>query len=115
MPKLFISQGRIDRWLDEGKVRLEGEVMVLPALNKSFRIRPAVHFVRCVSGAEDPHGLIGRVKTQEQLADLHAEQYANSVLVGETAYDCEAGFVGEVTGSSPGGGGGGGSLNRLSE
>jgi hypothetical protein len=108
VPKLFISQGRVDRWLDEGKVRLEGEIMVLPALNKSFRIRPAVHFVRAVSGEGDPHGLVGRVKTQEQLAAMRAEQYANSIIVGETAYDCEPGFVGEVAGTA-----GGSALNRL--
>ena len=98
MARLFISQGRIDRWLDEGKVLLEGEIMSLPALGRSFRLKAAVHFTRIVSDEVDRHLLVGRVKTRDQLAALGAECYANSVLLGESAYECETGFVGEVTG-----------------
>ncbi len=98
MARLFISQGRIDRWLEEGKVRLVGEVMSLPALGRSFRLKAGVHFTRIVSDEVDHHLLVGRVKTREQLAALGAECYASSVLLGESAYECEPGFVGEVTG-----------------
>ncbi len=111
MARLFISQGRIDRWLEEGKVRLVGETMTLPALGRSFKLKAAVHFTRIVSEAPDPNGLIGRVKTREQLAALGAECYASSVLLGESAYECETGFVGEVTGPQPLGSG----LHRLAE
>ncbi|MSP59360.1 MAG: hypothetical protein EXR72_03285 [Myxococcales bacterium] len=90
----------MDRWLEEGKVQLVGEVMSLPALGRSFRLKPAVHFTRIVSDEIDHHMLVGRVKTREQLAALGAECYASSVLLGESAYECEPGFVGEVTGSA---------------
>jgi hypothetical protein len=98
--RLFISQERIDRWLEEGKVRIESDVMSLPALGKSFRLKPAVHFTKIVSDEADGNGLIGRVKTQEQLNKLGAELYVSSVILGETAYECEPGFIGEVVGPS---------------
>lgn len=101
MARLFISQARIDRWLEEGKVRLVGEVMSLPALGRSFRLKAAVHFTRIVSDEIDHHLLVGRVKTREQLSALGAECYASSVLLNDSAYECETGFIGEVTGPQP--------------
>jgi hypothetical protein len=98
--RLFISQERIDRWMEEGKVKIDGEIMVLPALGKSFRLRPAVHMLRIVSDDSDLQGLVGRVKTEEQLRELGGESYGSSVIIGETAYECEPGFVGEVAGSA---------------
>lgn len=100
MARLFVSQQRLDRWTSEGKVTLTGEVMALPALGRSFRLRPAFYFTRVVSEGGDDHDLIGRVKTAEQLAAIGADTYANSVIVGETAYDGEPGFVGEVVGGA---------------
>ncbi len=98
MARLFISQQRIDRWMEEGKVKIEGEIMVLPALGKSFRLKQAVHFTKIVSDDGDMRGLLGRVKTQSQLDEMGAESYVTSVIIGETAYECEPGFVGEVAG-----------------
>jgi hypothetical protein len=97
--RLFISQERIDRWMEEGKVKIDGEVMSLPALGKSFRLRPAFHFVKIVSDGADMQLVIGRVKTKDQLDALGAEAYGNSVILGESAYEVEPGFVGEVTGA----------------
>jgi hypothetical protein len=94
--RLFISQQRIDRWVAEERVTLEGDRMILPSLGATFRLRPAVHFVRSVSEDGDPHELLGRVKSEEQLRALGGELYASSVIVGESAYDCETGFVAEV-------------------
>lgn len=104
MARLFISQERLDRWSSEGKAVLEGEVMTLPALGRAFRLRAACHIVRLASDGDDAHGLIGKVKTEEQLAKLGAETYSSAVIVGETAYDSETGFLGEIVGgprSSP--------------
>ena len=89
MARLFISQARIDKLTADDRVVLDGDRLELPALGATFKLHPAVHFLRLVSDEGDPHGLIGRVKTEEQLKKLGAELLATSVLLGETAYDCE--------------------------
>lgn len=107
--RLFISQDRIDRLAADDRVVIEGEHMDLPALKASFRIRPAVYFRRVVTDEGDPHDLLGRVKTDEQLREIGAELVANSVLFGDTAYECDNGFIGEVLTS------GAGWMNRLKQ
>ena len=96
MARLFVSQERLDRWSVEGKITLDGDIMTLPALGRSFRLRPAVYITRVVSDNADTHRLLGRVKTSEQLTRLGAENYATSLILGEVAYECEQGFIGEV-------------------
>jgi hypothetical protein len=100
--RLFVSQDQLDRWTVEGKVKLEEDLMTLPAMSRSFRLRPAVHFTALVEGV-DRERLIGRVKTEEQLAQIGAEHYGSSVLVGELGYECEEGFVGVPAEGSAGG------------
>jgi hypothetical protein len=55
-----------------------------------------VYFVKLVSG-EDTHQLVSKVKTEPQLVSLGADHMADSVLVGETAYEVVPGYVTEVT------------------
>lgn len=102
LARLFISQDRIDRLSSDDRVVIEGDRLDLPALKASFRVRPAVYFCRVVTDDGDPHHLLGRVKTDEQLRELGAELVASSVLLGDTAYECENGFVGEVLTSGAG-------------
>jgi hypothetical protein len=83
----------MDRWTAEGKVRLDDDLMQLPALNRSFKLSPAVYFQAMVDGA-DAHNLLGRVKSQEQLQELGAEHYGASVILGEVGYECVEGFLG---------------------
>ena len=102
MARLYISADQMDRWTHEGKVSLQDDVMTLPAMNRSFRLRAAVRFLSVVEGA-DEHGLIGRVKSDEQLAQIGAEHYGASVIMGDVGYECEEGFLGtpaDATGSS---------------
>ncbi len=93
MARLFVSQDQMDRWTSEGKVRLEDDLMLLPALGRSFRLASAVYFTQVVAGSDELR-LIGRVKSEEQLVDMRAEHYGASVIVGEVGYECEEGFVG---------------------
>ena len=95
MSRLFISQERIDLWTTQQKVNIEGDQMVLPAFRTTFRLLPAVLFERVVDG-EDTLALVGRVKSEEQLRQIGAEIVANSVILGEAAYECVNGFLGEV-------------------
>jgi hypothetical protein len=98
--RLFISQGRLDAWSSEDRVKLDADIMTLAGDGRSFRLRPAIRFLR-VSGqaapnpAGDPHQLVGRVKALDDLVKLGGEQFMESVIVGDTAYDIQSGFLGE--------------------
>jgi hypothetical protein len=103
MARLFISADQMDRWTAEGKVSLSDDVMTLPALGRSFQLRTAVRFKGVSDATADTHGLVGRVKTDTQLAELGCEQYGSSVILGEVGYECEEGFIGlPVDGSHSG-------------
>jgi hypothetical protein len=97
--RLFISQERIDRWLAEERVTIDGDRMLLPAFGTMFFLRPAVLFRREVGGGDDPMRLIGRVKSEEQVREIGGELQASSVVVGDSAYECETGFLAEVLSS----------------
>lgn len=69
--------------------------MTLTELNRVFSMTPAVCFVSTNGQTEDPHDLVGRVKSKPQLEQMGAEQMMSSVIYGDTAYDVIDGFVGE--------------------
>jgi hypothetical protein len=95
MSRLFISVDRLEAWTAEGRAALEGDRMTLIELNRKFAMVPAVHFVRATGQDHDPHDLIGRVKSKEALDSMGAEQFANSVIFNDTAYDVVDGFIGD--------------------
>ena len=97
MARLFISQERLDVWSSENKAKIEANRLTLKELGKVFIVEPAVRFLRVAGGEDDPHDLVDRVKTEEELVNLGADLYMNSVIHGETAYDVQAGFVGIPT------------------
>jgi hypothetical protein len=102
--RLFISQGRLDAWSSEERVKVEADVMTLARDGRAFRLRPALRFLRVAApggGGDDPHGLVGRVKLLEDVARLGGEPFMESVILGETAYDVQSGFVGEPVASAP--------------
>jgi hypothetical protein len=96
MARLFISQERLDSWNAENRVTVSGDQMTLVADGRSFTIRPAVRFLGVAGGSgDDPHALVGVVKDEEALAAMGADQYMNSVICGDVAYDVQCGFVGD--------------------
>ncbi|MGE0546443.1 MAG: hypothetical protein AB7O24_21685 [Kofleriaceae bacterium] len=95
MSRLFISLERLEAWTSEGRASYDGDRMTLTQLKRSFSMQPAVHFVRATGQDHDPHDLIGRVKSKDALATMGAEQFANSVIYNDTAYDVVEGFIGE--------------------
>lgn len=95
MARLFISEERLDAWAAENRVRVDGDTMLLVEDGRSFTIRPAVHFVKVAGSDADPADLVGKVKDQQSLGEMGAEQYMNSVIIGDTAYDVECGFLGD--------------------
>src|SRR5215207_608318 len=96
MSRLFISVERLDNWTEEGRAALEGDRMTLTELGRSFSMKPAVAFQSVATGTDaDPHDLIGRVKSKQALDEMGAEQFGNSVIYNDTAYDVVDGFIGE--------------------
>ncbi|RKH19978.1 hypothetical protein D7Y13_13000 [Corallococcus praedator] len=99
--KLFLSQAQLEEWALADKADLrEGRLVVAAEGGTDWPLAPAVHVVQLVSG-EDTHQLVSKVKTEEQLGRLGAEQMADSILVGDSAYEVVPGYVAEVSAPSP--------------
>lgn len=94
--KLFLPQKVLEEWATTDKADLVDGKLVLREEASSHPVTPAIHFSKLVSG-EDRKGLLGRVKTILQLADLGAEHLADSCIVGDTAYEVSEGYITEVT------------------
>ncbi|MFZ5444121.1 MAG: hypothetical protein ACOZQL_29260 [Myxococcota bacterium] len=93
--KLFLPQKTLEEWALAEKADLSDGKLVVAEGKTSHPVTSAVHFQKLVSG-EDTQGLLGRVKTTAQLTALQAEHFADSCIVGETAYEVVEGYVTEV-------------------
>jgi len=91
--KVFLPQEMVDSWITADKVELSGEVMTFRGTALSLRLVPGFYFDHVAGGTDESHQLLGRVKSKAAVAALGAEAYMNSVILGETAYEVEAGFV----------------------
>lgn len=100
--RVFLPQDTLDRWLDEGRVAVEGERMTLQPEDQRFRLASAVRFVEELAGEGDTAALVGKVKDFGQLEALGGEHQADSVLLGDAAYQVVEGFVGEPVDAPPG-------------
>lgn len=95
MIKLFLPQTTLEEWALADKADIQGDKLVVPAENASYRVAPAVHFLKLVSGA-DARKLLSKVTTQSQLEQLGGEHMADSVILGEDAYEVATGYIAEV-------------------
>ncbi len=100
MPAVFLTNIMLQQWTDEGKVRLDDTTLTLVAERRTVKLTPAVRFTRLIDGGEDPHKLIGKVKTKEQLVELGAEHYMDSVILGDVGYTVLEGFMGDLSPAS---------------
>lgn len=91
--RLFIAQAKLESWLEEGKISFEDNVLTLLAEQVAYRLEPAVR-VLSLLGGEDAAGLLGRTLTVAELTASGAEHYRDSLILGDTAYQCEEGFLG---------------------
>jgi hypothetical protein len=94
MARLFISQERLDSWSAEERVKVDGDHMTLAGDGRAFKIVPAVRFMKVAGGDEDAHQLVGKVKSVEVLVKAGGEHYHDSVIIGDTAYDVQNGWLG---------------------
>ncbi|HET9452291.1 MAG TPA: hypothetical protein VFO83_15480 [Aggregicoccus sp.] len=100
MTRLFLSQTQLEEWALADKADLQDDQLVIAGESTRVPVVPAVHFVKLVSGSDD-HALVAKVKTEPQLQSLGAEQMADSVLLGESAYEVVPGYVAEVAAPAP--------------
>ena len=94
--RLFLPQTQLEEWALEDKADVRDGQLVVTGEEGVYPVTPAVHFLQTVSG-EDTEGLLAKVKTEAQLQGLGAEQMADSVLLGETAYEVVPGYLAEVS------------------
>ena len=93
--KLFLPQTQLEEWALEDKADVKDGQLVVSGEQGVYPVTPAVHILQVVSG-EDTQGLVTKVKTESQLSSLGAEQMADSVLLGDTAYEVVPGYLAEV-------------------
>jgi hypothetical protein len=94
MPRIFVAQTLVDAWLSSGGVSLEQDLLRLsgpPSVD--LFINPAVWFEKIDGGDADPHDVVGRVKTSQELAQMGADHYESSVVMGDFAYTVKPGFT----------------------
>jgi hypothetical protein len=91
---VFFPQAALDEWIVDGSAELGDGELTLLSDGKRYRIAEALRILREVGGGEDPKNLVGRVKTRAYLEQLGAEIVHASMLLGESAYDIEPGWLG---------------------
>jgi hypothetical protein len=97
--RVFFPQTALDIWLADGAVDLRGTELTVIAEARRYAITEAVHVVREVTGADDAHGLVGRVKAKSLLEEKGAELLESSMILGDNAYDVAPGFLGTPVGT----------------
>ena len=97
--RVFFPQSALDQWLVEDKIELGDATLVIKAENRRYKLLEAVRVVAEVTGADDVHELVGKVKTVNFLLELGAEPLGSSMILGELAYEVVPGFVAAPVGS----------------
>jgi len=81
----------------EGKIDLTGSELVVLAEGRKYRIEEVVYVVAEVTGANDPHGIVGKVRPNVILEEIGAEILEDSMILGDNAYDVVPGWAGTPT------------------
>jgi hypothetical protein len=97
--RVFFPQAALDQWLADGSVDLQGTELSILAEARRYRLAEAAHITAEVTGANDEHELVGRVKSKHYLDELGAELLENSMILGENAYDVAPGWLAYPIGS----------------
>src|SRR5215212_10157181 len=91
--RVFFPQASLDEWLGDGRVDLKNDELLIKNEGRRYRIIEATRILREVTGSDDPHELLGKVKSRAFLNELGAEILETSMIIGDNAYDIVPGFV----------------------
>lgn len=94
--RLFIAHEALDVWVAEGRAEVDAAGLLDRETSQRFALTEALRFVEEVGGAPDAAGLVGKVKSLAQVAELGGEHMADSVILGENAYRVQPGFMGTL-------------------
>lgn len=94
---LFFTQAMLEQWIDDGEVLFEDDTLTIFEQNTSYRLAPAVKCTQLLSG-EDTNGWLDKVMTVADAQSAGAEHFQGSLIVGDTAYQCDEGFLGNANG-----------------
>ena len=97
---LFVSQHTLEQWLEKEEVAFSDDVLTLLDTGARYQMEAAVRVLALLDG-EDSAGLMGRVWAVSELEQKGAEHSHDSVILGDTAYQCEVGFVGRTRLDAP--------------
>ena len=92
---LFVPQSVLDKWSEQGRIQVDGNVLTILGEHKSFALTSAVRFIKMEAG-DDNAGLLQKVKTTDALKQMGAEHYRESVILGENAYQVQQGFLADA-------------------
>jgi hypothetical protein len=95
--RVFFPQTALDVWLSDGTVDLRGDELTIIEEGRRYKLTEAVRIVSEVTGGEDAHELVGRVKSKASLDEKGAEILETSMIVGDNAYDIIPGWIGLPT------------------
>jgi hypothetical protein len=95
--RVFFPQLAVDQWGIDGRIDLVSGELILLAEGRRYKVEECVHVVTEVSGANDAHKIVGKVKPKRSLDELGAEILENSMILGDNAYDVVPGWMGTAT------------------
>ena len=97
--RVFFSQASVDQWGIDGKIDLVGSELILVADGRRYKVEESIHIVAEVTGANDAHKIVGKVKPKRALAEIGAELLETSMILGDNAYDVVPGWIGTPSGT----------------
>jgi len=93
--RVFFPQQALDEWLEQGRIALVDDEMTLKPDGQRYRLLSAIRILEEVAEGSDPYDLVGKVKTIEQITGMGGEHCADSLVLGDNAYQVVEGFIGE--------------------
>ena len=97
--RVFFPQAALDEWVVDESIDLKGEDLVILAEARRYKVLEAVRVVAEVSGSDDRHSIVGKVKPRSLLEELGAEILEGSMIIGENAYEVVEGWVATPVGT----------------
>src|SRR5258708_34104033 len=82
---LFVPQSVLDKWSEQGRIAVDGNVLTILGENKNFSLTAAVRFLKMEAGDDTP-GPLPKVKTTDAPKQMGAQHYMETVILGDNAH-----------------------------